>query len=120
MRSFVSLLLLALVLLFTPFRVKASGGTEGTFEYAIDAPWRIEPVIHSAGKVSYGAIPIQIMIDDENVIPFDKEDGKIGDFCDLMINHGVTTRHISPSDLVEIEMTGNLSTDVKTGAWIKR
>jgi hypothetical protein len=126
----------ALLILAAPRDSQAMGGTEGTFEYAIDAPWRIEPVIDREGRVSYGAIPIQIMITDENVIPLDSltrkvdprtnrfltvpTNRKIGNFCELRITHGNNlARHVSFNGLAEIEMTGNATTTWKTGSWIK-
>lgn len=100
------------------------GGIEGTFEYAIDAPWRIEPVVDSKGVVSYGAIPIQITVLDENVIPLDSflllPTGRmIGNFCDLEIAQGNVSRHLAFKDLAEVETTGNASTTWRTGSWIR-
>jgi hypothetical protein len=106
------------------------GGIEGTFEYAIDAPWRIEPVIDDQGKVSYGAIPIQLMITDENVIPLDSYTRKggtsipftnrqIGNFCELVIVHDNVRRHVGFADLAEVEMTGDATTTWQTGSWVK-
>ncbi len=43
-------------------RVHAIAGLEGTFEFGLDAPWRIEPNKKAGGGLEYGAIPIQISI----------------------------------------------------------
>src|SRR5919108_4023252 len=54
-------LLVGCVVVFaTEATVHALAGVEGTFEYAIDAPWRMEP----DKQMQYGAIPIQISIHD--------------------------------------------------------
>lgn len=45
-------------------RIHAIAGLEGTFEFGLDAPWRIEPNKKSDGTVEYGAIPIQLTIHD--------------------------------------------------------
>jgi len=57
--------------LLPPRIVHAITGIEGTFEYAIDAPWRIEPIVLAGGGLSYGAIPIQISIHDANNVGMD-------------------------------------------------
>lgn len=44
--------------------VWAINGLEGTFEFACDAPWRIEPQRLADGTTEYGAIPFQISIHD--------------------------------------------------------
>src|SRR4051812_7565473 len=72
---------------------QALGGIEGTFEYALDAPWRIEPVIDANGVASYGAVPIQISIHDANMASADRGsfsggDGAyrtLGNFCELEV-----------------------------------
>lgn len=46
-------------------------GLEGTFEFGLDAPWRIEPVQKLDGTLDYGAIPIQITIQDAQHARFD-------------------------------------------------
>src|ERR1041384_2667393 len=43
---------------------RALSGLEGTFEFACDAPWRMEPSAGADGRVEYGAIPVQISIHD--------------------------------------------------------
>src|SRR5678816_2075046 len=50
------------------------GGIEGTMEYALDAPWRIEPNEVSPGVMEYGAIPIQLSIFDTDIIGSDTGD----------------------------------------------
>lgn len=47
-------------------RLLAVSGLDGTFEFACDAPWRIEPHRKADGSSDYGAIPIQISIHDAN------------------------------------------------------
>ncbi len=59
------------VLLVTP--AEAIVGVEGTMEYAIDAPWRIEPSAVRDGSPVYGAIPIQISIHDANMLGRDHD-----------------------------------------------
>lgn len=73
--------LLAFTITFTqPLpKLHATGGNEGTFEFAIDAPWRIEPYLvpdntpndDSDNPRSYGKIPIQITIHDANFAFYD-------------------------------------------------
>jgi hypothetical protein len=97
----------------------ALGGIEGTFEYALDAPWRIEPVIDAAGQITYGGIPIQITILDENVIPYDAESRyQIGNFCDLVVAHNNGERRFALGELAEIERTGSATTSDRSGSWI--
>lgn len=55
-------LALTLATLFLPLRLFAIAGLEGTFEFGLDAPWRMEPSRKADGTVEYGAIPIQITI----------------------------------------------------------
>ncbi len=56
----------ALLALLMAFPIPAFGiaGMEGTFEFGLDAPWRMEPSEKSDGNLEYGAIPIQISIHD--------------------------------------------------------
>ena len=68
----------------------AMGGIEGTMEYAIDAPWRIEPSVNGRGQREYGAIPIQVTIHDANLrldrperIPAGSYEPRMGNFCSL-------------------------------------
>ena len=58
------LLSLLIVTAGIPSRALAIAGKGGKFEFAIDAPWRMEPSSDATGKVSYGAIPIVISIHD--------------------------------------------------------
>lgn len=53
-----------LIFRLMPGALHAINGLEGTFEFACDAPWRIEPRRLSDGKVEYGAIPIHVAIHD--------------------------------------------------------
>ena len=75
---------------------------------AIDAPWRIEPVVDASGNSNYGAIPIVLTVLDENVIPWDADGSSrlIGNFCELEVKHGAVGRHISFKNLAEVEATG--------------
>ena len=98
----------------------ALGGLEGTFEAALDAPWRIEPALESPGGSSgYGAIPIQLTIHDADLAGADHgywtPDGfvatnpKLGHFCEIIIEQEGDgeifheRKHLS--DLTEIEAT---------------
>lgn len=129
-RSFVLSGLVASLLIASPRSVTAAGGIEGTFEYALDAPWRLEPVMDRSGNATYGAIPIQLTIHDENVIPLDSfghvngapsnlPTGRmVGNFCELTVTHDQTTRHFALVRLAELEMTGNATTNYKTGSWV--
>ncbi|WP_146909133.1 hypothetical protein [Arenimonas daejeonensis] len=112
------------VLLVLPLAAAANNGQEGTFEFAIDAPWRIEPVLDINGRASYGAIPLSIVVTDENAIPFDAplEDPfkyKIGNFCELQVFHadGNWRKTIAFNELTEVEHTGNSTTTWINGTW---
>ncbi|MFO1500145.1 MAG: hypothetical protein U1G07_17435 [Verrucomicrobiota bacterium] len=61
-RGFFSGVLILLACLVTPRQASGIAGLEGTFEFGLDAPWRIEPSKKSDGTLEYGAIPIQISI----------------------------------------------------------
>ena len=101
-----------------PSVAPAMGGQEGTFEFAIDAPWRLEPVVAPNGSTSYGAIPFVITLTDENITQTDAYDKPIGNFCDLTLNHGSTTQRFGFRDLSEVEMTGNATTTtIEKGSW---
>jgi hypothetical protein len=63
--------LLASTLAAPPAR--AIVGVEGTMEYAIDAPWRIEPAALVDGVAVYDAIPITISIHDVDLIGRDHD-----------------------------------------------
>src|SRR5262245_66351837 len=65
------LLLVAACLASQPVRVFGIAGLEGTFEFGLDAPWRIEPHRRADGTVDYGAIPIQITIHGARHTPLD-------------------------------------------------
>jgi hypothetical protein len=94
------------------------GGQEGTFEFAIDAPWRLEPVVASNGQLSYGPIPLVMTVTDENAIPSDAFDKPIGNFCDVTILQGLAKRVFAFKDLAEVEMTGNATTRIEAGSWM--
>ena len=57
-------LLAAVLILSKPTGVLGIAGLEGTFEFGLDAPWRLEPSKSATGSTGYGAIPIQITIHD--------------------------------------------------------
>ena len=77
-------------------------GIEGTFEYAIDAPWRLEPV-GFPGSWDHGAIPITISVHDANMVNADSNYSSIGDFLSLEIAesspHGTATRTVTFEEL---------------------
>lgn len=87
-------------------------GVEGTFEYALDAPWRIEPY-ESNGKKEYGQIPIQITIHDAMFSDLDNYSGanitnvpaKLGEFQKLIVSEGRNNTDYEITDLDEIEQT---------------
>ncbi len=94
------------------------GGIEGTFEYAFDAPWRMEPYTNSSGKIEYGAIPIQLTVHDGMHAGLDPAfsavdlDGfiGIGRFCQVTVRQAGSPPVVYElDDLSEIEMT--------IGAW---
>lgn len=58
----VFLLVLGFLGLLSTTRVRGIAGLEGTFEFGLDAPWRIEPAKRADGTLDYAAIPIQITI----------------------------------------------------------
>ena len=90
--------------------VQALNGVEGTFEFAIDAPWRMEPsVVPIVGSTtySYGQIPLQITVHDADQVSFDAAGASstptIGKVCELAVTEG-TTRTVIPVDqFAEIE-----------------
>lgn len=97
---------------------QALGGIEGTFEYALDAPWRIEPVTDASGVTTYGAIPIQISIHDANLASADRGSfgggagvtRTLGNFCDVTVTpDGDWGSRIDFNQLADIEST--------TGPW---
>jgi len=102
-------------------KAQALGGFEGTFEYAIDAPWRIEP-----SPQGYGAIPIQISVHDVMFDAMDRAhdttvngaqtleqiDADFGlqrfsrvEVAELLPGGGTATRHYDFEDLAEVEAT---------------
>lgn len=87
---------------------RALGGREGKLEFAIDAPWRLEPVV-VAGQLEHGAIPITVAIHDVN---FSDEDGSydyIRNFLGMRIEEfspgGRASQHVDFDDLREVEAT---------------
>jgi hypothetical protein len=68
-------------------------GLEGTFEYALDAPWRLDPIgWNDDSTPNYPAVPIQISFFDEYLWDADTwntsatdPDKHLGDFCGLRI-----------------------------------
>jgi hypothetical protein len=89
---------------------QALTGIEGTLEYSLDAPWRMEPRPPSIviNRVTYGAIPIQMTIDDAIEIA-DDHDGyaapTIAQACELTVTDGATTTVIPVAKFTEIERT---------------
>lgn len=59
-----------------PQDLKAISGIEGTFEYAFDAPWRIEPNTGEDLQLEWGDIPIQLSIHDAMHSDLDPEPHK--------------------------------------------
>ena len=134
-KSAASMLILSVAMIIaTEVGLYAMGGYEGTFEYAIDAPWRMERHVSSDGTNGYGAIPIQISIHDAmhtaldnfdrftvetihsgvgihhstnyNYVPHTNDMIGIGNFCKVIIKEpGREPVHYSLNDLAEIEMT---------------
>ncbi|MCB1035698.1 MAG: hypothetical protein KDD47_17890 [Acidobacteria bacterium] len=108
-------LLLAACCLPTVLSAAGAGGIEGTFEYTLDAPWRMEPV--SGGRavpISYGPIPILITIHDAMDVAMDPFDGivpvfqhlSLGEFCSLKVTdpQGLQVRY-DFDELDEVELT---------------
>jgi hypothetical protein len=95
-----------------PAEVKVEGttqalaGREGKLEFAIDAPWRLEPV-GFPGNWDHGAIPITISVHDANMMNADGDYSSIGDFLSLEIEesspHGTATRSVAFEELREVE-----------------
>lgn len=88
---------------------QAMTGIEGMLEYSLDAPWRMEPRLNEVlGGVTYGAIPIQMTIDDADRIADDISGfaaPSIGRVCQLDVTEGTTTTTIPVSKFSEIERT---------------
>src|SRR5687767_5499297 len=94
---------------------QALGGIEGTMEYAMDAPWRLEPVRDANGNLSWGAIPIQISVHDGAQVPLDGSALTFGNFCELTVQQktgNIThSEHFSLRALEEIEQGGRWKTN---------
>lgn len=93
-------------------RRDALGGIEGTLEYALDAPWRMEPYTVFKGK-GYAPIPLHMTINDadritDDVSAFDASP-KIGRVCQLDVTENGVTTTIPVASFAEIERT--------IGAW---
>jgi hypothetical protein len=90
----------ALGWLADPPLAHAIPGIEGKFEYAIDAPWRLEPTF-TKGGLAYGAIPVQISIHDAHVLTADygadragvsnPEDVALGRVCRVVVRERAET-----------------------------
>lgn len=89
------------------------GGIEGTFEYALDAPWRMEPHTTIFGGKAYTPIPLHVTINDANEIADDAGGSSampaIGKVCQLDVTEGATTTTIPIAKFAEVERT--------LGAW---
>jgi len=55
-RSSICLIVTCTLLLLTQSIAHALVGIESTFEYAMDAPWRMEPSVGPDGQIEYGPI----------------------------------------------------------------
>jgi hypothetical protein len=89
------------------------GGVEGMLEYAIDAPWRMEP----DPQGGYGAIPIQLSLHDADITGYDtgnwpdanRDNLVVSRFCDLTVREydpvgtGLREQVYRMPDLEEIE-----------------
>lgn len=90
----------------TPFKIAAQ---EGGSEMAVDAPWRIEPNVDADGKLSYGAIPIQISIHDSDQLSCPGR--RILELYSVQVteylpdSNDVVIRNFYIKDLHEIEIT---------------
>ena len=94
----------------------AMGGFEGSFEYSIDAPWRLEPHIDgNTQSPSYGAIPIQITIHDALDAGLDDawrgidavgRATQLGKVCSLKITEPGATTVYDFDEFAEVETTG--------------
>jgi hypothetical protein len=116
MSAFLPLLLIFLLSSSVPAIDDTVPGVEGTFEYAFDAPWRIEPSLNDSGDIEYGLIPIQITIHDAMFADLDDDSRGIpsmfGKYTKIVINEvGGFTDNLKTEykleDLYEIEMTVN-------------
>ncbi len=85
--------LAAAILLGAATPAFAIAGKGAKLEFAIDAPWRIEPTKDAVGNVTYGSIPVQISIHDALLSSLDEgirfpqwiSDHHVGRFVDLII-----------------------------------
>lgn len=109
-----TLLALALTLTAVAGPAAAVGGYEGSLEYALDAPWRIEPWDASGnGDLRYGEIPIQLTFHDAVDAPRDADVAGdqmpelmlLGNFCDLRVTDPGGTTTYRFDDLDEVEAT---------------
>lgn len=87
---------------------QALAGREGKIDFAVDAPWRIEPVGDGAGGKDYGAIPVTFTLDDVDLVGEDSNYASIGRFEELLVTEhaddGTTLRrHYSLGGLAAIE-----------------
>lgn len=112
-------LLATLALVFglaPPVGATGAGGMEGTFEYVIDVPWRLEPVPISGGGFDYGPVPIVITIHDALDVDLDDaypgtpapripEKLSLGNVCRLTVTNGNRRRHYEFGDLDEVELS---------------
>lgn len=84
----------------------AMASNEGTFEYAFDAPFRIEPVT-IGGETSYGAIPIILTFHDVDVIGHDAPGRDLRELRHVTVTEqgsgGPFSRTYHLDDLAEIE-----------------
>lgn len=91
-------------------------GIEGTFEFALDAPWRMEPTIALSSclekgctpklQASYDLVPVQISIHDADRVSDETRGGPrptIGKVCGLWVTEGASVSFFSPSQFEEIE-----------------
>jgi hypothetical protein len=114
MRSLISCPMVVALVCLLSRSFLAIPGVEGTFEYAFDAPWRIEPTRAASGRLEYGLIPIQLSIHDAVFVDRDGVSmlmrlGKFGKFQNVTITEGGFSKVFGIADLSEIEMTD--------GAW---
>jgi hypothetical protein len=135
-----TLCLLVAALLVPYSTAHAIAGIEGTFEFAFDAPWRVEPSVDAGGQPTWGAIPIQLSIHDANIVLLDRglryrriqkgNNGavvyepielpgpqRLGAFCALTItdrDSGAVSQY-SFSDLAEVERTLSAWRDTEPG-----
>ncbi|MCH9646867.1 MAG: hypothetical protein K0U98_01440 [Deltaproteobacteria bacterium] len=100
-----------------PLDAGGAGGIEGTFEYVIDVPWRIEPVQATDGSgFEFGSVPILITIHDAMDVKLDwgyfgdlersaADILSLGNFCSLTVHNGAQEDTYVFDDLAEVELT---------------